>query len=122
MSASRPIILVVDDDPDARDILCRLLTTLAAHTEVIAVVSGMAALDALAAHPVALVIADYHMPSIDGATLAKRIKAISPTTPVVLMSVDDSNVVMQRANAAAAKRPSMASNESAPASPRAADG
>jgi len=82
-------ILVVDDDP--------LLLRSMQHTletdghEVIAANGGQAGIDAFHAAQQAgalptLVITDLGMPHVDGRKLAAAVKAVSPTTPVIMLT------------------------------------
>lgn len=103
LTTHRPIILLVDDDPEALDILRRLLDAFTEHAEIVAVASGAAALAVTKVCPVALVITDYHMPEMNGIALTRRIKAASPVTPVAIMSVDDADDIANQATAAAAE-------------------
>jgi PAS domain S-box-containing protein len=69
-------VLVVDDNPAAREILQELLTDLVRRTE--AVASGEQALEAIrredASDPYDLVLMDWRMPALDGLQAARRIK------------------------------------------------
>jgi signal transduction histidine kinase/CheY-like chemotaxis protein len=71
-------VLIVDDNPTNRKILVEMLS--ASGMKPLAVESGEAALAALdlahaAAHPFPLAILDFHMPEMDGFSLAARIRA-----------------------------------------------
>ena len=98
-----PIILCVDDDPEARELLPRLIHSFAPCCEIVAVETGMAALAVTAARAVALVITDYHMPGMNGVQLTRAIKRASPGTRVAIVSVDDARAVARQAHAAAAE-------------------
>jgi len=66
-------ILVVDDDPSAREALCRTLTSMgyAAH----AAVNGRSALDWLASHPApSLILLDLLMPEMDGFEFLRELR------------------------------------------------
>jgi two-component system, chemotaxis family, chemotaxis protein CheY len=102
MLTSPPVILLVDDDPETLELLRRLIDPFTRYAEIVAVASGAAALAVMAARPVALVLADYHMPEMNGIQLIGAIKAASPTTCVAIVSVDDRDDVTRRANAAGA--------------------
>jgi signal transduction histidine kinase/CheY-like chemotaxis protein/HAMP domain-containing protein len=66
-------ILVVDDEPSAREALCRTLTSIgyAAH----AAVNGRSALDWLASHPApSLILLDLLMPEMDGFEFLRELR------------------------------------------------
>jgi len=65
-------ILVVDDDPDIRDIL--KLTLSEENYEVIEAEDGEEALKIINAKPLDLVLLDYRIPKIDGREVCRRIK------------------------------------------------
>jgi len=102
LSDQPPIVLFVDDDPDARTLLPRLIHSFAPQCEIVVVATGIAALAVIAARAVALVIADYHMPNMNGAQLTRAIKRASPALRVAIVSVDDGPDVARLAHAAAA--------------------
>jgi two-component system cell cycle sensor histidine kinase/response regulator CckA len=85
IGAGRRLLLVEDEAPLHR-LLTRALTT--AGYEVTAVEDGEAALGAITAGlKPDLVISDVAMPgSIDGLTLARRLRETNPDLPIVLMS------------------------------------
>jgi two-component system, response regulator, stage 0 sporulation protein F len=102
MTAQPPIILLVDDDPEALILLHRLLHSFMRRHEIVAVESGVAALALTAVRPVALVITDYHMPGMNGVQLTGAIKAASPETRVAIVTAYDVHDVARRAKAVAA--------------------
>ena len=102
MTFQRPIILLVDDDPEALNILHRLLHFLTRRYEIVAVDNGVTALALIAVRPVALVITDYHMPGMNGVQLTGAIKAASPETRVAIVTAYDVHDVARRAKAVAA--------------------
>ena len=75
MTFLRPIILIVDDDPEALILLHRLLHSFAPHCEIVTVGSGVEALALTAVRPVALVITDYYMPGMNGVRLSRVYRA-----------------------------------------------
>lgn len=77
-------VLVVDDDPDFRTLVCLHLGDLGIG--VAAADSAQQALELLAARPVALVLTDLRMPGMDGAALRARLTRERPGLPVVLWS------------------------------------
>lgn len=82
-----PALLLVDDTPSIRQLLTHLLHDVTPW-EVVAVPDAAAALAVLAARPVPLAIADYHLPDMSGDTLAAMVKAHSPDTKVVIITAD----------------------------------
>ncbi|QID19597.1 response regulator [Nitrogeniibacter mangrovi] len=82
-------VLVVDDHPAAREVLCGMLSAMPFRTE--AVASAQAALTAIAAAdadaPFGLVLMDWRMPGIDGLEATRRIKHDPDLThpPVVIL-------------------------------------
>lgn len=77
-------ILVVDDEPDLRETLRRMLTR-SGHT-VQTFGSGAEALQAFEAQPADLVITDLMMPGLDGLAVTARVKELDPLTPVILIT------------------------------------
>ena len=77
-------ILVVEDDHDLREALSDTLKL--AGYRVLTAQDGEAALQVMADTRVALVISDVMMQPMDGHALLKRIKAVTPHIPVLLMT------------------------------------
>jgi diguanylate cyclase (GGDEF)-like protein len=79
-------ILVVDDSATARRYLRQLLER--RRFQVMEARSGVEALELLSAHgDVSLVIADYHMPEMDGAELTKRIREKADMNSLAIIGV-----------------------------------
>jgi DNA-binding NtrC family response regulator len=81
-------VLVVDDDPAVGKVLAGLLgqrKLRASH-----VLSGEAALEALAREPRDLVITDLRMPGMDGLELLRRVRALAPELPVIVLTAHGS--------------------------------
>ena len=84
-SASR--ILVVDDEPDLRDLLATSLRFAGFDTH--AVASGRAALEHLAQHGADLVVMDVMMPAMDGLTTVRKLRARGDQVPVLFLTARD---------------------------------
>jgi two-component system, response regulator, stage 0 sporulation protein F len=97
-----PAMVLVDDEPDVRIILRRLLASVADGYELVTVGTGAEALAALAVRSVPLLITDYNMPGMSGLELAQAVKAIAPTTTVVMISAYVTPEMTRRAEAAGA--------------------
>ncbi len=99
----KPAILLVDNELFMLTLLNRILSEMAPDYELLNVVRGAGALNVIAQRPIALVITDHAMPTMDGVTLITAIKAILPTCPVILMTGHPSSGLEQRARAAGAE-------------------
>jgi DNA-binding NtrC family response regulator len=97
-----PAIVLVDDEPDIRIILSRVLRHVADGYELIAVGSAAAALEILAVRPVPLLITDYNMPGMNGIDLAHAVKSTAPATTVVLLTAYATPEMARRAQEAGA--------------------
>jgi two-component system, NtrC family, response regulator PilR len=77
-------ILVVDDEES----MCQYLAILLRKEgyEVLTVNSGVQALQLISEQNINLVMTDIQMPKMDGIQLLKGIKAINPSTPVIIMT------------------------------------
>jgi PAS domain S-box-containing protein len=84
-SASRPRILLADDNADMRDYVRRLLER---HYDVMAVADGQQALECIGKEVPDLVLTDVMMPRLDGFGLLAAIRASSRTrtVPVIMLS------------------------------------
>lgn len=77
-------ILCVDDNEQALSIRKIMLET--RGYKVMTSANGAEALEIFKKGGVDLVLTDFMMPGLDGATLVRRIKEVSPETPAVLFS------------------------------------
>ncbi|MHC4828812.1 MAG: sigma-54-dependent transcriptional regulator [Planctomycetota bacterium] len=77
-------VLVVDDEPDMRLGLRRLIGSLGCDVQVAE--DGEAALRALAEQPVDVVLSDVRMPRVTGPELLKQVLARWPQTAVVILT------------------------------------
>ena len=77
-------ILLVDDDDRVREVTAALLERFG--YQVLAVNSGVAALTVLAERPVDLLLADFAMPGMNGAELARTARERWPGLPVVFIT------------------------------------
>ena len=85
-------ILVVDDDPGIRDVVCFALQKAGFATAIAA--DGEQALARFASDPPALVVLDILMPELDGVEVCRRLRA-GPRgrgTPIVFLSSKDDEV------------------------------
>jgi two-component system OmpR family response regulator len=79
-------ILVVDDDPESRDLLAEVLQA-NGYPQVEAVADGLAAREALARDDdCRIIIADLHMPNESGLDLLRNLRKQNAKHEIVLMS------------------------------------
>lgn len=81
---TKATILCVDDEESPR--MLRRLVLQKQGYEVVDVASGKEALEALATGHFDLVLTDQMMPAMVGTELARQVKLISPTKPVLIIS------------------------------------
>lgn len=93
-SLTRPVrrVLVVDDAPDIRSLLSRMLNTINPAIEVITAADGRQALHHLRGRPPDLVLLDIALPDMDGWQVLAQIRQSRTlqTIPVIVVSAEDS--------------------------------
>jgi CheY-like chemotaxis protein/anti-sigma regulatory factor (Ser/Thr protein kinase) len=81
-------VLVVDDEPDARELLKRVLTT--CEAEVTTANSGAHALELIRSHQPHVIVSDIGMPGMDGYEFMRRVRDLLPAeagkTPAVALT------------------------------------
>jgi two-component system OmpR family response regulator len=87
MAADPTVVLIVDDEPDLRDLLTTSLRF--AGFDAHSVASGRAALDTLADRRVDLVVMDVMMPAMDGLTTVRKLRARGDDVPVLFLTAKD---------------------------------
>jgi CheY-like chemotaxis protein len=94
-------ILIVDDDEDARDLLALILESRGADTRSVA--SAAEALDSISRHAPSLLLSDLRMPSADGYSLIRQVRAAEDghgRLPAIAVSANAGVAVRQQAIAA----------------------
>lgn len=84
MPAAKPSILVVDDDRDTCQNLCDILVDFGYKVQTAG--SGLAALELVRRNSFDVALLDFKMPGMDGLTLFREIKRISPATVAIIIS------------------------------------
>jgi DNA-binding response OmpR family regulator len=79
-----PVILVVDDDADIRQVLDLGLSC--EGYVVVTAFDGQDALDAVRAHPISLVLLDLNMPRLNGEGFAQAYRERGGTAPILLLT------------------------------------
>jgi CheY-like chemotaxis protein len=85
--AWKPLILCVDDTPSLLEGQKMLLEE--NGYRVLTATNGPDAVEVFVTHSVDLVILDYHMPGVNGAVVAARMKNSKPDVPITLVSGDE---------------------------------
>jgi two-component system invasion response regulator UvrY len=80
-------LLLVDDHTIVREGIKRILEQIAADWSVTEASCAFEALDCLRREPFALAIVDLSMPGMSGLELIRRIKTLSPSTAVLVLSM-----------------------------------
>lgn len=80
----RPRILVVDDEQAVRDLLAKTLTM--ADYDVDAAPDGASAIERLRAVEYDLLITDLKMPGMDGLSVIREARRITPDLPVIIIT------------------------------------
>jgi CheY-like chemotaxis protein len=81
---SRKLLLCVDDRAASLEV--RRLILEREGYEVLTARDGSAGLELFAARPVDLVVLDYHMPELNGAAVAQKMRDLKPAVPVIMLS------------------------------------
>ena len=79
-----PALLVADDDPVARDLLCEVLS--GEGYRVRAAAGGEECVGAAEAEPFDLALVDLRMPDVDGLEVLRRLSALKPPVPVLVLT------------------------------------
>jgi two-component system nitrogen regulation response regulator NtrX len=82
--AARPLVLVVDDDPEVRKLLSYLLKY--DGLDVVPAATGKEALDLLDTREFSLAFLDYQLPDTDGLRVLAAALKHKPSLPVIMMS------------------------------------
>jgi pilus assembly protein CpaE len=96
-------VLVVDDIPETRDHLTKLLSFEADIDVVGAAASGREAIDMAATLLPDVVLMDINMPDMDGIAATEQLSATVPSTAVVMMSVQGEADYLRRSMLAGAR-------------------
>src|SRR5262245_8720698 len=80
----RPRVLVVDDEEPVRDLIAKTLTM--ADYEVNTACDGQSAIDAIKGTDYDLLITDLRMPGMDGLTVIRQARRMSPSLPIVIIT------------------------------------
>src|SRR2546427_7443910 len=83
-NATRPRILVVDDEASIRDLLAKTLAL--AEYDVDVAPDGRSALDRMRLYPYDLLIADLKMPGMDGLAVIREAKRYKADLPVIIIT------------------------------------
>ena len=77
-------VLVIDDDPDVRSMMCAVLED-AGH-DVTAFANGGGAIQHVRQEPADLLITDIFMPDVEGLETIREIRRLRPDLPIIAIS------------------------------------
>jgi len=90
-------ILYVEDSPDARRLVRRLLSD---RYSILEAEDGLTGIEVTWAEEPALILIDINIPYLDGYEVATKLKSLRPEVPIVALTADVSDGARQRALAA----------------------
>lgn len=85
---AKPIILYIEDNPDNRLLVRRVLT--AEEFEVVEAGDGAAGIAWAEGHSPALILMDIHLPQVDGLTVTTRLRGLPhlTATPIIALTAN----------------------------------
>ena len=96
-ATDKPQVLCIDDTPEARALVRRLLS---ARYLVLEATDGLQGIEVAKEAKPDLILVDLHMPQLSGYEVATRIKSLMPQVPVVALTADVTRNVQERVLAA----------------------
>ena len=84
MTTHKHLVLCVDDETIGLEVRKMLLER--AGYRVITALDGRAGLDLFASEPVDAVVLDFAMPGMTGGEVARRMRMVKPTVPILMLS------------------------------------
>jgi DNA-binding response OmpR family regulator len=97
MPITEPVIALLDDEPEMRKAIRRLLTCWGFQVE--EYVCGEALLAALDSHPLELLLLDLQMPGINGFEVLEVLRSRSNSVPVIIVTAHDEPGTRERLQA-----------------------
>jgi len=94
--------LIADDHPLVRDALARTLRGVEPGVEIVEAGDAPGAIALLQQQAVSLLLVDLQMPGMDGVTGVRRLRALFPTVPLVVVSAEQDPATVRAAFAAGA--------------------
>jgi FixJ family two-component response regulator len=101
MTRAPAVIAVLDDEPQMRKALRRLLTTYGFEVETYE--SGDAFLASLSSHPADCLVLDLQMPALNGFDVLAALQSRHSATPVVVITAHDEPGTEERVHALGAR-------------------
>jgi DNA-binding NarL/FixJ family response regulator len=98
-AVKQPKVLIVDDDPGVRGLVCAILHR---HAHVIECGDGSRAVEAFERHRPDCVLMDLQMPGTSGFKITRDIMAVHPDARIVVLTQHDSAVLRAAAASAGA--------------------
>lgn len=89
-------IAIVDDDPQLRSLLARVIRCWG-HDVCVEAADGVEALSLLSTFPADLIVTDCQMPNLDGIGLARALRSRADLRPIVMLSAQTDPSLIQSA-------------------------
>ena len=80
------VVLLVEDEPDLRELLAQLLAGALERVHVVTAPTGEEALRRMAETPPDVIVTDYKMPGMNGLDFLARARELRPDVPAILMT------------------------------------
>jgi len=92
--SEKPVILCIDDTPEVRRLVSRLLSR---QYRVIEATDGLQGIELARAQRPDLILVDLHMPHFSGYEVTTRLRSFLPDTPIIALTADITEHVRERA-------------------------
>lgn len=89
--------MIVDDHPIVRKGVAQMINEAESLTVVAEVGSGKEAIEQFNHHKIDVVVVDFDMPEMNGLQLAEKLHAMTPSIPVVLLTMHDNEHIFNEA-------------------------
>lgn len=90
-------VIIADDDAAIRSLIARIIAHTYDRVMLSAVSDGLDALGIYQQHGADLIITNHEMPVLSGLSLIERLRALSPSLPIIMVSAHQSVEAQARA-------------------------
>lgn len=86
IEAKPGVLLIIDDDEDIRDLLCRTAEQAMKSLKVLRAENGRQGLEIVVAEPVDIILCDLNMPVMNGMSFFEALRGQGNHTPVIFLT------------------------------------